>query len=176
VAQALPAGWTLFALLGDGPISATLLATADWPLAAWLRRSEAAYIVLNAGHILAIGVLLGSVLLLDLRLLGRFRRYPVSGLAAPLAIMATLGAAAAMLTGAALFTVRPDAYLANPAFLAKLTLIILAVANAGLVRTTGAWRSAAGDGEVTLSLRLAAGLSLVLWPAALLAGRWIGFL
>jgi hypothetical protein len=100
--------------------------TAYPPLAAWLRRSEAAYIVLNACQILAIRALLGSVLLLDLRLLGSIERYPVTGLAAPLATMATLGAVAAKLTGSALFTVRPDAYLAAPAFLAERILIALA--------------------------------------------------
>jgi hypothetical protein len=31
----------------------------------WLRQSGTAYIYFNAGHILAIGVLLGSILLLD---------------------------------------------------------------------------------------------------------------
>jgi hypothetical protein len=168
--------WTLGALLGDGRIRDALLASADWPLAAWLRLSETAYIVLNAGHILAIGTLLGSVLLLDLRLLGLVGRYPLAGLVAPLATLAALGVSAAMLTGLALFTVRPDAYLANPAFLAKLVLIALAMLNAGLVRATGAWGRALRDGTVRPSLRLAAGLSLMLWPAALLAGRWIGFL
>ena len=167
---------TLAALLGDGPVTAALMATADWPLAAWLRRSGTAYIFFNAGHILAIGLLLGSILLLDVRLLGLFRGHPLEQLGPPLATTAMLGATAAIVTGFLIFTVRPDAYLGNAAFTIKLALLALALANALALRVTTAWRNALDFGEVTPAVRIAAALSLVLWPATLLAGRWIAFL
>jgi hypothetical protein len=170
-------GWTLAALLGDGRANAALLALADWPLAQWLRRTGTAYIFLNAGHILSIGLMIGSILLLDLRLLGRFRRYSVAVLAPPLAAMALAGTVLAIATGFALFTVRPDAYLANQAFLAKLALIAAAIGNALALRLTAAWDvTLAGAEPIPGRVRLAAALSLLLWPSALLAGRWIGFL
>ncbi len=170
-------GWTLAALLGDGAIASALLATADWPFARWLRRTATAYILLNAGHILAIGLLLGSIVLLDLRLLGLFRRHPLPVLAPPLAAMALAGTVLAIATGIGLFTVRPDAYLANPAFLAKLALVAAGIVNALALRLSSAWDIAlAGAEPIPAGVRLAAALSLVLWPAGLLAGRWIGFL
>jgi hypothetical protein len=114
--------------------------------------------------------------LLDLRLLGGFARYPLEALGPPLATMALAGATAAILTGLALFTVRPDAYLDNAAFTAKLVLLTLALANALTLRLTTAWRNAMDYDDVTPLVRVAAALSLLLWPATLLAGRWIGFL
>jgi len=176
VAEGLAESLTLAALLGDGAVRAALEAPADWPLAVWLRQSGTSYIYFNAGHILSIGVLLGSILLLDLRLLGLFGRHPLEALGPPLASMALLGAGAAIVSGFIIFTVRPDAYLSNAAFTAKLALLAVALANALALRLTTAWRDALAFGEVTPGVRLAAALSLVLWPATLLAGRWIAFL
>lgn len=172
----LAEGVTLAALLGDSAVGTTLLATAEWPFAVWLRRSATAYIWFNAAHILAIGVLLGSVVVLDLRLLGLFRRQPLDAMGPPLASMALVGAVAAIGTGFLIFTVRPDAYLGNTAFLVKLLLLLLALANALALRRSPAWRDALDVGEVRPGVRLAAAVSLVLWPATLLAGRWIAFL
>lgn len=169
-------GFTLASLIGDRAIGIALLATADWPLAVWLRQSSTAYICFNAGHILSIGVLLGSIVLLDLRLLGCFRSQPVETLGPPLATMAVFGAAAALVTGLLIFTVRPDAYLTNGAFAAKLLLLVLALVNALTLRFSTAWREALEFGEVRIPVRVAAAFSLVLWPATLLAGRWIAFL
>jgi hypothetical protein len=176
VAEGLAEAWTIAALIGDGAVREALHALADWPLARWLRQSGTAYIYFNAGHVLAIGVLLGSILLLDARLLGAFGRYPIEALGPPLATTAVIGAAAAIVTGFAIFTVRPDAYLGNPAFTVKLALLALALANALALRLTAAWRNALDFGEVTPPVRVAAALSLILWPATLLAGRWIAFL
>jgi hypothetical protein len=176
VSDFLAEGLTLAALIGDGAVRQALLATADWPLATWLRWSPTGYIYFNAGHILAIGVLLGSILLLDARLLGLFGGQPVEALGPPLATAAMVGAVAAIVTGFLIFTVRPDAYLGNAAFTAKLALLVLALANALALRMTAAWRNALDYGEVTPPVRVAAALSLILWPATLLAGRWIAFL
>lgn len=49
--------------------------------AATLRRSGTLYMVVNAAHILAIGLLVGAILPLDLRLAGFFRKVPVEILA-----------------------------------------------------------------------------------------------
>lgn len=140
MADGLVEGWTVAALIGDGAIRSTLMATADWPLAAWLRRSATAFIWFNAGHILAIGILLGSILLLDLRLLGLFRSRPLETLGPPLATMAMLGAAAAVVTGFLIFTVRPAAYLDNAAFLAKLALLTPGASGSWRIRPHTNWK------------------------------------
>lgn len=136
----------------------------------------AAYALLNAAHILSIGLLWGAVATLDLRLLGAFSAHPLAHLGPPLRRMAMAGLGAAVLTGALLFAVRPVAYAENPAFLAKLGLLALAAANALLLGRGAAWRRALAGGAVPVALRASAAGSLLLWAAAVLAGRWIGFL
>jgi hypothetical protein len=140
-----------------------------------LTSSPTLYIVVNAAHILSIGLLVGSVLPLDLRILGFFRSVPLAVLGPFLSRTAMTGVVLAILTGSLLFVVRADEYAANPAFLAKLALLVLGIANAVMLHTTGAWRLARDNEAAPRGARLIAGLSFLIWPAAVVAGRWIGF-
>ncbi|OWZ93219.1 DUF2214 domain-containing protein [Sinorhizobium sp. LM21] len=149
---------------------------AGWPVGAALRRSAILYLVVNAAHILAIGLLIGAIVPLDLRLLGLVGEAPVAVLGPFLAQAAAIGLAMAIVTGFCLFSVRPSAYLANPAFLTKLALLAIGTLNALSVRVGTAWSVARAGGAVALRLRAQALASLVTWLGALLAGRWIGFL
>lgn len=144
-------------------------------LAAWLRRPGPAYPIVSAAHILALGTLVGTIALLDLRLLGAFRRHPVSVLGPVLSRAAAAGLAVAIVTGIALLSVRPVAYVGNGALQIKLLLVGLGILNALAARANPAWAAALADGPVRASLRAQALLSLVLWTGAVLAGRWIGF-
>lgn len=152
----------------------------DWlealPLAAWLRRSTLAYPLVNAAHILGIGLILGAILPLDLRLMGAFRAAPLPVLGPFLSRAAAVGVALALVTGLLLFLVKPADYLANPAFLAKLGLLALALANVALIHLGSGWRRATTGRGVSRALRLSAAASMLLWLGALVAGRWIGFL
>lgn len=147
-----------------------------WPVGAALRRSALLYLVVNAAHILAIGLLIGAIVPLDLRLLGLVGHAPVDVLGPFLTRAAAIGLLLAVATGFCLFSVRPAAYLANPAFLAKLALLALGVLNALSLRLGTAWRTALAGGMIAPRLRLQALVSLALWLAAVLAGRWIGFI
>lgn len=154
-----------------------LQALADWPVAAALRRSAIAYPLVNAAHILGIALLVGAIATLDLRLLGAFGRYPVAALAPPLSRMAAAGLALAVATGFLLFSVRPAAYAQNPAFLAKLALVGLGTINALALGANRRWRRVLREGgAIPPAAKLAAALSLLCWTAAIVAGRWIGFL
>lgn len=152
----------------------------DWlealPLAAWLRRSTLAYPLVNAAHILGIGLILGAILPLDLRLMGAFRAAPLPVLGPFLSRAAAVGVALALVTGLLLFLVKPADYLANPAFLAKFGLLVLALANVALIHLGPGWRRATTGRGVSRALRLSAAASMLLWLGALVAGRWIGFL
>lgn len=125
---------------------------------------------------LGIGLLLGAVATLDLRMLGLFRRADPAALGPPLRAVAAAGLALAALSGLLLFSTRPAAYAANPAFLAKLGLVGLSLLNVALLHGSGAWRRWLAQGAAPAGLRFAALASLLLWLLALLAGRWIGFL
>ena len=146
-----------------------------WPGAALIRRSGTAYLFVNAAHILGIGLLVGAILPLDLRLLGCFRTIPLAVIGAFLMRAAAVGLALALSTGFWLFTVKPAEYLANEAFLWKLGLLAFAIANIAL-QHSGGLRGAMARGEVSGAIRARAAISATLWLGTLLAGRWIGFL
>lgn len=141
----------------------------EWPGAGWLRQSATAYLFVNAAHILGIAALLGSILPLDLRLLGFFRRYPVEVLGPFLVRCAAAGLGLALLTGAWLFSVKPAEYLENAAFRWKLALLALALVTVGFQH----W--GAGFLRMSPATRIRAAFSLCLWLSVLVAGRWIGF-
>jgi hypothetical protein len=150
-----------------------------WPGAVLLQRSGTAYLLVNAAHILGVGLLVGAILPLDLRLLGFFRRVPLSVVGPFLSRAAATGLGLAILTGLWLFTVKPAEYLGNEAFLWKLALLAAALVNivaqhrsAGFAR---ALRDDGGDGGAGTGVRLAAFCSALLWLSVLVAGRWIGF-
>jgi hypothetical protein len=147
-------------------------AIGSWPGAIWLRESATAYLFVNAAHILGIGVLLGSILPLDLRLLGFFRAFSLGVLRPFLTRAAATGLVLAIVSGFWLFSVKPTDYLANEAFRWKLLLLALALANVGFQHA----RPGSSADRVSRATRVSAALSLCLWLSALLAGRWIGFL
>jgi hypothetical protein len=132
--------------------------------AAALRGSFFVYPVVNALHILGIGALVTSAGLMDLRVLGAFRALPEDAFVAALRRVALGAFVVAVVTGLMLLSVRATEYGAMPLFWIKLGLIGVAGANAlafGLVRGAGVKRG--------LAL-----VSLGLWLAAVLAGRFLG--
>lgn len=145
-------------------------------LAVELRRSATLYMFVNAAHILAIGLLVGAILPLDLRLAGFFGKVPVEIVAPFLSRSAGIGLALALLTGFCLFSVRPVEYAANAAFLAKLGLIVFGLFNVLVLHAGEGWRTAIAIGIIRPAVRLSAALSAIIWIAAVVAGRWIGFL
>lgn len=146
------------------------------PLSSGLRRSSLVYMAVNAAHILSIALLIGAILPLDLRLMGLFGSAPLAIIGPFLSRVAAVGVVGALITGFALFSVRPIEYAGNPAFLAKLGLLVLGILNAALVHAQAAWRLALSGKAPTSGLRFQAGISAVVWISALLAGRWIGFI
>ena len=152
-----------------------LAALADWPGAQALRGSMALYAITNAAHILAIGLVVGSLATLDLRLLGLFRNAPVAALGPPLSRVAAWGVGLAALTGFLLFSVRPSEYIQNPAFLTKISLVALGVLNALVLHFGPRWKQVLRGGAIAPRVRVSAVLSLLIWICAVMAGRWIGF-
>ena len=138
-------------------------ALGTWPGAVLLQRSGTAYLLVSAAHILGVGLLVGAILPLDLRLLGLFRTVPLAVIEPFLTRAAVTGLTLALVTGVWLFTVKPAEYLGNEAFLIKGALLVAALANIVLrYRIAGFARAAAV-------------FSLLLWLGVLVAGRWIGF-
>ena len=140
------------------------------PPASLLRTSFYLYPVVNALHIVAIGALITTAALMDLRVLGLGRAIPIAtafGYLRPIAITALI---LALATGFALFSVRPLEYIAIPLFQAKLALIVVATLNALAFEFLDRRHDGQGAGLKAMVI-----LSLVLWPTVLLCGRFIGF-
>jgi hypothetical protein len=147
-----------------------------WPGAVLLRDSGTAYLFVNATHILGIGLLLGSILPLDLRLLGFFRNAPLAIIGPFLLRVAATGAITAILAGLWLFSVKPAEYIVNTAFLVKMALLAVAFGVILLQHRSQDFRVALQCGRIGVAVRIRAAVSALLWLSILLAGRWIGFL
>lgn len=136
------------------------------------------YAIVNLVHILGIATLFGSVLILDLRLLGAWPQVPLTAVCDTAAPVAALGFGLAVLTGAGLLSANATDYAGNPFFAVKFPAIALGFLNAVAIRRSAAWRARASrelsPGE---QRRLAwmAGTSLACWLTAITAGRMIGY-
>ncbi|MER0237143.1 DUF2214 domain-containing protein [Fulvimarina sp. MAC8] len=157
-------------------IDAFLAAVEASPIAEAMKTSRLAYPLVNAAHILSLATLFGAILSLDLRLLGAFRSVPVAPLAELLPKIAAGGLATALLTGFALFAVEPFEYAANPALQIKLLLVAIGVIHALWLHTRPSWRDASSIGNVSVSVKASAFVSLCVWTLAIFAGRFIGFI
>jgi len=132
------------------------------------------YPLLSALHVVSVGALVTCVLVMDLRLLGAFASVSGAPFVALLRRIALLAFAAAVTSGLLLFSVQAREYAAMPLFLLKMTLVGLAVVNFAvhmrLVRQTG------DVNEAVPGMRAPILVSMLIWPAVLICGRFLGFM
>src|SRR5262249_41508379 len=138
-----------------------------WPGAVLLRASGTAWLLVDAAHILGVGLLVGAIVPLDLRLVGLFRGLPLALIVPFLSRAAAVGAALAVATGLWLFSMKPAEYLANDAFLWKAGLLALALANVAVQHANRGYAQALTGGAVRLTVRLAAIGSILMWLSVL---------
>ena len=136
------------------------------------------YAVVNVGHVLSVASLFGSVLVIDLRLLGLGRRIPIAAVAAATAPVTACGAALAFVTGSALLATKATAYVNNPFLLVKFPAIALGLLNVLVLNLLPAWK-ARGTRELSRAehrqLAMMGAASLACWLTAVSAGRMIGY-
>ncbi|HEX4637694.1 MAG TPA: DUF6644 family protein [Rhizomicrobium sp.] len=136
------------------------------------------YGVINLAHIIGITLLFGSILILDLRMLGAWRQVPLAVLSRPTTTMAQIGFVLAVSSGIPMLTVKTTDYIGNPFLLIKFPAIALALINVWLVHRTAAWRAhRQRDLQPAEQRRLAQGaaVSLTFWLTAITSGRMIGY-
>ena len=136
-----------------------------------LRLSNYAYPLVNASHILSIGLLFGSIIVLDLRLLGFWSPVPVHMLSRVLMPVAMVGLVSALLTGGLLFSVHAVKYAGLSVFQLKIALIAIAIVNALLLTGLADKNHDKSSGYV----RISAALSILFWIAIILCGRMIAY-
>jgi hypothetical protein len=136
---------------------------------AWIAEHPWLYPLLSALHVVGIALLLGSLALLELRVWGLGAALPVLPLAR-LALPLTLaGFGLAGLTGLGMFISQPAELIANRIFVAKMVL----VTSAGLNAT--AFHARGGLAKLDCIARTQTLLSLGLWVAVIICGRWIAY-
>jgi hypothetical protein len=149
------------------------------PLGQLMRASGVwAYGIVNLVHILGVATLLGAVLLLDLRLLGIWRRVPLAMLERPAVSLGKSGFAIAVVSGLCLVTTNATEYLGNPFVPIKFAAIGLGVVNVLGVQRLTVWRERHVEPlppRTRATLAVAGGVSLACWLAAASAGRMIGY-
>ena len=136
------------------------------------------YGVANLIHILGVATLFGSILVLDLRLLGLWMRAPLAAIAEPTVPLAAAGFTIAALSGACLISTNASEYIGNPFLLIKFPAILIGLLNAIALSSVSAWRERrAREPRPDESRRLAVfgGVSLASWLTAFSAGRLIGY-
>jgi hypothetical protein len=127
-------------------------------------------------HVLALTMVVGSVAMMDLRLLGVGQQRPASQVIYNSLPWVWCAFAVALTAGGLLFCSKAVTYYGNLPFRIKLACMAFAALNMLVFHAVTGRRMAEWDvGAPPLAARLAGGISLVLWITIVATGRWIGF-
>ena len=136
----------------------------------WIASHPIAYPALEVLHIAGIALLLGSLVLLELRVWGLSAELPMAALARLSIAVSVSGFALIAGSGLLMFAANPAELLSNRAFLLKLGLVTLAGVNALVFHGRG------GLQRCDAVARAQTLVSTALWIAAIICGRWIAYL
>ena len=144
----------------------------------FMREALYAYPAAEVVHIVGLGLLFGSIAIVDLRLLGLGRAITLPALLHFAVPWSIAGFVLAALSGALMFTAHVEEFLEQPVFIAKMSLIALAGVNALLLHRVALPRMAGAGPDAPLSsrVRMAAAVSLALWVAVITCGRFLAYL
>jgi Family of unknown function (DUF6644) len=135
--------------------------------------------LLESFHVLSSTFIVGSILMVDLRLLNLAgTKYPVTRIIREVIPWTYAASAVSVITGVGMFVTRASRYAEIPAFQIKMALLVLAAVNMAIFHLVSArgisnWDTAS---STTSAARFAGACSLLLWVGVMLAGRWVGHL
>mgnify|MGYP000063536624 FL=1 len=136
-------------------------------LAQAMKYSTWLYPTVETMHIWGIGMLFGSVVIMDLRVLGFGTKLSMSDLSRLGILVAFIGFGLAVLTGSLLFITQASELIGSRLFILKMCLIFLLLANAMILRMR----------TVTNGIsKLQALLSLTGWASVIGIGRWLAYI
>lgn len=148
------------------------------PIATTVREDENLFPWIECAHVLALTLVIGSIAVVDLRLIGLASRdRSVRQTTAAVLPVTWIAFAFAVLTGGLMFASNATAYAHNFYFQVKMALIATAGLNMAayhllLNKGSDAWHTSTAT---PVRARLVGALSLCLWIAIAAFGRWIGF-
>jgi len=132
---------------------------------------------LESIHVIAATMVVGSILMVDLRLLGlAAKRYSISTMSSELAPWSWGAFAVATVTGIGMFITRAASHVVNPAFQWKMFLLLLAGINMAvfhfkIYKKISTWDTAF---KIPANVRVIGASSLLIWAGVMLSGRWVG--
>lgn len=135
----------------------------------WIVGHPYAYPLLEVIHIFGIALLLGNLVLLELRVWGLGAALPLPALARLALGLSLAGFGLVASSGLLMFAGQPEALIANRSFLLKMGLVCLAGVNAGVFHARG------GLQRLDACARAQTTLSLGLWIGVMICGRWIAY-
>jgi hypothetical protein len=155
-----------------------LQALENTSVATAIREGSVLFPWIECVHVLALTLVIGSIAVVDLRLIGvTSRDRGVSYVTATVLPITWTAFVCAFLTGVLMFSSNASTYGSNIYFRIKMALIVLAGINMGVYhlavnRGVEGWGTAA---TTPTRARVAGAVSLCLWLGIVAAGRWIGF-
>ena len=136
----------------------------------WLASNPWAYPALEVLHIVGIALLLGNLVLLEIRVWGGAAALPLPALARAALPLVLTGFGLCAASGLLMFASQPLDLLGNRAFVVKMGLLMAAGSNAAVFHARG------GLQRLDLAARLQTVLSLGIWGAVIIMGRSISYL
>ena len=133
--------------------------------------------LLESLHVLSSTFIVGSILMVDLRLLSLAgTKYPVTRIIREVIPWTYAASAVSIISGIAMFSTRASRYAEIPAFQIKMGLLVLAAINMAIFHLVSARGIAGWDtaGPTTAAAKVAGACSLLLWIGIMLSGRWVG--
>jgi hypothetical protein len=143
-----------------------------------IRQSLWLFPAIETVHLLGMAALVGTITVLDLRLLGwAMPQKRVSEVTARLLPWVWLGFGVQVVTGVLLFSSEAVKIYGNPAFRLKMILLLLAGIHALIFQTVVSRKLPAWDDRPALPVmaKTMGMISILLWIAIVTAGRFIGF-
>jgi len=159
-------------------LDSLLTSLQDTGIATAIREGDGLFPWIESVHVLALTLVIGSIAIVDMRLIGWTSRDRSVAQTTVGALPVTWCAfVAAAITGGLLFSSNATAYAHNRYLQVKLLLIVVAGFNmlafhVWVGRDSHAWVSAA---DTPMRGRIVGAVSLGLWIAIVACGRWIGF-
>ena len=141
-----------------------------------IRENDVLFPFIESVHVAAICLVVGSILAVDLRLLGLASVHrSVSRVAGGILPLTWAAFGLAVASGSLLFISSATRYLENGYFVAKMCLIGAAGLNMAILHLGSARDLPWWENRTRFRARLAGGLSILLWIAVVACGRWTGF-
>jgi uncharacterized membrane protein len=148
------------------------------PLGTTISESDIIFPWIEALHVLAITCVVGSITVVDLRLLGVASRSDrIARMMREVVPFTVAAFVVAAITGSLLFISAAERYWRNPYFKAKLVLLVCAGINMLVFHFITSRQAEQWDRQqhAPMRARVAGGVSLALWVAVIVCGRWVGF-